>query len=72
MNQLSSNSVKQPDLRPVKQALFPTLESLQSVIDLAQSQLPITNTNSIYGLIMTYHNTMLKVMEEETNYVPKK
>ena len=41
-------------------ALFPTLGSLQEVVDLANSMLPITSKNDMFSLLMTYHNTMLK------------
>jgi hypothetical protein len=47
-------------LRPTPQPLFPTLGSLKEVLDLAQSQLPITHKNEITVLLMTYHNTLLK------------
>jgi hypothetical protein len=39
------------------------MESLQSVIDLGNSQLPIMDKNVLYGLFMTYHNTLLKQVE---------
>lgn len=39
--------------------LFPTMGSLQEVIDMADSQLPITNKNDISALLFTYHNTLL-------------
>ena len=39
--------------------LFPTMGSLQEVIDLAESKLPITDKNEMYSLLMTYHNTLL-------------
>jgi len=49
----------QPALRAAPMALFPTMCSLQSVIDLGISQLPITTPNAVTGLLMTYHNTLL-------------
>lgn len=39
--------------------LFPTMGSLEEVIDFAESKLPITNRNDINALLMTYHNTLL-------------
>lgn len=48
-------------ITPTPMGLFPTMESLQSVVDLAYSQMPITNSNQMLGLLMTYHNTLLKV-----------
>lgn len=41
--------------------LYPTMGSLQDVIDLADSKLPITNKNELFALLMIYHNTLLKL-----------
>jgi hypothetical protein len=49
-----------PSLRPVPQVLYPTLGSLKEVLELAQSQLPITNKNEVTALLLTYHNTLLR------------
>jgi hypothetical protein len=49
----------QPALRAVSMGLFPTMGSLQQVVDLAYSQLPIQSPNAINALLMTYHNTLL-------------
>lgn len=49
-----------PPLRAVPMALFPTLGSLQEVVDFADSKLPITDRNDMFSLLMTYHNTLLK------------
>lgn len=51
-------------LRAVPMNLFPTLGSLQEVIDLAESKMPISNRNEIYSLLMTYHNTLLDQIEQ--------
>lgn len=40
-------------------ALFPTMGSLQEVLDLAESRLPLTSKNDVTTLLMTYHNTLL-------------
>jgi hypothetical protein len=45
--------------------LFPTSDSLQEVVDFAESLLPITNGNEFYSLFMSYHNTLLKVRKDE-------
>lgn len=47
-------------LRAVPMALFPTMGSLQEVVDFAESKLPITNKNDINTLLMTFQNTLLK------------
>lgn len=50
----------QPPLRAVPMSLFPSMSSLQAVVDSAYSQLPITDKNVMHSLLMTYHNTLLK------------
>ncbi len=40
-------------------AVFPTAGSLQEVLDLAESKLPITSKNDVTALLMVYHNTLL-------------
>ena len=57
----SSSTSDKAALRAVPQGLFPTMETLQSVVDLARTQLPITNANQLHSLLMTYHNTLLHV-----------
>lgn len=47
------------DPKPV----YPTMASLRAVLDLAYSQLPGVPTNIVFGLFMTYHNTLLKEIE---------
>lgn len=42
--------------------LFPTLDSLQEVVDLAESRVPIATKNDMLALLMIYHNTMLRVL----------
>jgi hypothetical protein len=51
-------------LRAVPMALYPTLDSLESVVHLAVSQVPMT-PNEVVTMLFTYHNTMLKVMGTE-------
>ena len=43
--------------------LFPTMGSLQEVVDYADSKLPITSKNEICSLLFTYHNTLLKLTQ---------
>ena len=49
----------QPETVPMH--LYPTFGSLQEVIDLAESKLPITQKNDIVVLLHTYHNTLLSL-----------
>jgi hypothetical protein len=58
MSKQASNS--QPQLRAVVMPLFPTLGSIQEVVDFSESKLPITDKNELFSLLMTYHNTLLK------------
>ena len=53
----------QPHLRavPMSLSLYPTFGSLQEVIDLAHSKLPLTQKNDIVVLFNIYHNTLLSI-----------
>lgn len=53
-----------PALRAVPMGLFPTVGSLQEVVDLAESKLPITTQNDVFCLLMTFQNTLLKVLKQ--------
>jgi hypothetical protein len=44
---------------PQPKPLFPTLGSTQEVVDLAKSQLPIMDNNTLLTVLGTYHNTLL-------------
>lgn len=59
-NQLSN---QQPPLRAVPMGLFPTLGSIQEVVDLAKSKMPITDDNEMFSLLMTMQNTVLKEIQ---------
>lgn len=39
--------------------LFQTLGSIQEVVDLGRSKLPISNENELISLLMTMQNTVL-------------
>jgi hypothetical protein len=43
--------------------LYPTLDSLQDVVTLADSKLPISNKNDLFSILFTYHNTLLKLIK---------
>lgn len=55
--------MKQP-LAAVPQPIYPTLGSLQEVIDLADSKLPVITRNEMVSLLATYHNTLLKLIQQ--------
>lgn len=39
--------------------LYPSMQSLQQVIDYAESKLPITDKNELVSILGIYHNTLL-------------
>lgn len=53
---------KQDALRALPMGLYPTMESIQEVINLAESKLPITDSNEMYSLLMTFQNTLIKYL----------
>lgn len=54
-----------PLLRAVQMSLFPSMDSLDEVISLAESKLPITDKNELISLMMMYHNTLLNQINNE-------
>ena len=54
-------------LQPKPQGLFPTMGSLQEVIDLGESKLPIASKNELLSLLMAYHNSLLKALSDAEN-----
>ena len=51
-------------MTPQKMDVFPTLGSINEVIELASSKVPLTKKNEMYALLMTFQNTLLKLMEK--------
>lgn len=58
-----ASTITHPALRAAPMGLFPTMSSLQQVIDLANSQLPVQTPNEMLGLLMIYHNSLLYQVE---------
>jgi len=54
-----ANKQATSSLLPKPMCLFPTMGSLQEVIDFGESKLPITNKNEMLSLLMTMQNTIL-------------
>lgn len=50
---------RQPPIRAVPMNIFPTLTTLEEIIALAKSQLPIMDEQQLVTVLMTYHNTLL-------------
>lgn len=47
--------------------LYPTLDSTKQVVELAQSKLPEDSKNEVISLLYTYHNTLLKEVNNESS-----
>ena len=58
-NPSTSESQTQLLFRAVHMGLFQTLGSIQEVVDLGRSKLPISNENELISLLMTMQNTVL-------------
>lgn len=56
-----------PVIKPVHMTLFPTLDSLQDVVHLAETRLPVADRNVLFSLLMSYHNTLLKVINGKSS-----
>ena len=56
------NSIE-PPIQAVPMTLFPTMGSLQEVVDLAHSKLPIQDGNAMQAILATYHNTLLSLFK---------
>ncbi len=52
------------DIKLTPMPLYPTLNSMNSVVDLAISQLPGVPVNTIMTLFMCYHNTLINELEK--------
>jgi hypothetical protein len=70
LNPCSPEAIKAAGLRPVRLGLFPVMDTPEAVIDLGVSQLPITNPNQLVGLLMTYHNSLVNLMETKNEDPP--
>jgi len=47
---------------PVRQSLYPTMNTLQDARDYITSQLPITDPNELHACLALYQNTMMHVL----------
>lgn len=55
----------QPTLRAERMTLFPQMDSLDDVMNLAKTKVPSIERNELHALFMTFQNTLLKVLNEE-------
>ena len=51
-------------LRPVPQTLYPAKATLAEAVKYIQDQLSQVPPNEVYALVLVYHNTLLKVLQE--------
>ena len=51
-------------VKPEKMDLYPTMGSLKEVIELADSKVPIEKKNEMFSLLMTFQNTLIKLLGE--------
>ena len=52
-------------IKPEFIPLYPVMDSLDDAWEFINSQLPISETNDLKGLIGMYHNTLLYQQEKE-------
>lgn len=53
-------------IKPEFIPLYPVMDSLDNAWEFINSQLPVTDTNDLKGLLMIYHNTLI-VEKDKTN-----
>ena len=51
-------------LKPMHMSLYPTMDSMVEVIKYIESQTPIQTPSEAFALLMTFNNTLLKVLAE--------
>ena len=59
------NKFKKPRIKAFRVSLYPEMDSLDDVIDLAQATFPAHDHHALHGLFMTYQNTLLKQLETQ-------
>ena len=59
-----------PAIPVVPLPVYPTMDSLASVLELAKVSLPILSSNEITNLLCTYHNTLLAELEKDGRLKP--
>lgn len=60
-----ATSTTSPAISPSKMPIYPTMDSLQAVVELAYSQFPGIPQNTVLGVLFIYHNTLLAQLEKE-------
>ena len=60
-------SIKPSKVHPAHMSLYPTMDSTTEAIAYIESQIPINTPNEVFGLLMIYHNSLLKQIAQETS-----
>lgn len=58
------NNIIKPEFVP----LYTVSDSLDDAWELMNSQLPITDTNDLKGLLMNYHNSLVMAKDKENEH----
>ena len=53
-----------PLIKAEHQSLYPTMNSLDEVVVAAQDAFPAEYKNTLFTILMTYHNTLLSQMKQ--------
>ena len=53
-----------PLIKPEYHSLYPTMDSLDEVVVLAQNEFPPEYKNMLFTVLMTYHNTLLNEVKK--------
>lgn len=60
----SAKTIK-PPFQPAFMNLYPAMNSVEEVIALALSKIPVTHQNEMVSILMTYHNTLMKEIHND-------
>lgn len=52
-------------ITPTPQTLYPAKDSLDEALAYIQAQLPPVHPNTVYALLMIYHNTLLQELQRQ-------
>lgn len=50
-------------VQPEHMSLYPTMDSITEAIAYIEAQVPISQPNQMFSLLMMYHNTLLKQIQ---------
>lgn len=55
-----------PHVAHARMSLYPTYDSTVEAVKAIEAQCPLDTPNKIFAALMTYHNTLLKELEQGT------